>query len=290
MAFFGKGGRGDTRDAGQEVGHFAMLAEVRAYWEGLRQGTDLPRRDDIDPRGIAGALENTFLLERVAPGIARFRLAGMQLHDLMGMDVRGMPLSSLIEPQGRSRMAEALEAVFAGPGALEMSLEGERGHRSPAACRAHADLAAEERRWSGWVGDRLSGAAGRSWPGTASLCHRRGSGRKDHPAQRGRAPGAGPDPAPAFARIGRGCPAVRGRNPPPAARQAATAAGAFAGLTGKRCAEAHPTGFAGCASARVSVYSAMRRFSARRDVSSSATRKASSSDCDAFRRGSQAVW
>ena len=132
MAYFGKGGRGGSFDAGPEANRFAMLAEVRAYWEGLRQGHDLPRRDEIDPRGIAGALENTFLLERVAPGIARFRLAGMQLHDLMGMDVRGMPVSSLIEPQGRIRLAEALEGVFAGPGTLEVWLEGERGIGRPA--------------------------------------------------------------------------------------------------------------------------------------------------------------
>jgi len=119
-------------DGGPDGTKFAMLAEVRAYWEGLRQNADLPRRDEIDPRGIAGALENTFMLERVAPGIARFRLAGMQLHDMMGMDVRGMPVSSLIEPQGRIRLAEALEGVFAGPGTLEIWLEGERGIGRPA--------------------------------------------------------------------------------------------------------------------------------------------------------------
>ena len=114
------------------AGRFGLLAEVRAYWEGLRHGVALPQRDQIDPRGIAGALENTFLLERIAPGIARFRLAGMQLHDLMGMDVRGMPLSALIEPAGRNRLAEGLETVFAAPAITEIWLEGERGIGRPA--------------------------------------------------------------------------------------------------------------------------------------------------------------
>lgn len=132
MSFFGKGGHGGEFGAEEAANRFAMLAEVRAYWEGLRHGADLPRRDEIDPRGIARALENTFLLERVAPGVARFRIAGMQLHDLMGMDVRGMPLSSLIEPAGRNRLSEALEGVFAGPGTLELWLEGERGIFRPA--------------------------------------------------------------------------------------------------------------------------------------------------------------
>ena len=128
MSFLGKGGRGALQGG---MARFAMLAEVRAYWEGLREGGALPRRDQLDPRGIAGALENTFLLERVAPGIARFRLAGMQLHDLMGMDVRGMPLTTLIEPAGRSRLTEALEPVFAAPGIMELWLEGERSIGRP---------------------------------------------------------------------------------------------------------------------------------------------------------------
>ena len=131
MSYFGKGGRGPS-DTETEASKFGMLAEVRAYWEGLRHGTDLPKRDDLDPRGIAGALENTFLLERVAPGVARFRLAGMQLHDLMGMDVRGMPVTALIDPAGRGRMGDQLETVFAGPGTLEVWLEAERGLGRPA--------------------------------------------------------------------------------------------------------------------------------------------------------------
>jgi hypothetical protein len=85
----------------------------------------------IDPRGIAEALESTFLLERVAPGIARFRIAGMHLHDLIGLDVRGMPLSTLFDPAARTRLAEGLEAVFTTPAILEMWLEAERSLGRP---------------------------------------------------------------------------------------------------------------------------------------------------------------
>ena len=132
MSYFGRGGRGGSSDTEAGINRFGTLAEVRGYWEGLRKATDLPRRDEIDPRGIVGALENTFLLERVAPGVARFRLAGMQLHDLMGMDVRGMPLTALIDPAGRSRISDQLESVFAGPGTMEVWLEAERGLGRPA--------------------------------------------------------------------------------------------------------------------------------------------------------------
>ena len=131
LSFLGKGGKSGSSDGGTGGPRFAMLAEVRAYWEGLRVNGALPERDQIDPRGIAGALENTFLLERVAPGIARFRLAGMQVHDLMGMDVRGMPLSALFEPAARSRLADGLEGAFSSPAVLEMWLEAERGIGRP---------------------------------------------------------------------------------------------------------------------------------------------------------------
>ncbi|MCW1917640.1 PAS domain-containing protein [Rhodobacter sp. KR11] len=131
LSFLGKGGKTGANSGGPSGPRFAMLAEVRAYWEGLRVGGSLPARDRIDPRGIAGALENTFLLERIAPGIARFRIAGMMVHDVMGMDVRGMPLSALYEPQGRNRLSDALEGVFAGPATLELWLEAERSIGRP---------------------------------------------------------------------------------------------------------------------------------------------------------------
>jgi hypothetical protein len=127
MAFSSSG------DMGQSAGgpRFALLAQVRAYWQGLRHGTALPQRETIDPRGIAEALESTFLLERVAPGIARFRIAGMHLHDLIGMDLRGMPLSTLFDPAARTRLAEGLEAVFTTPAILELWLEAEHGLGRP---------------------------------------------------------------------------------------------------------------------------------------------------------------
>ncbi|NUB43306.1 PAS domain-containing protein [Fertoebacter nigrum] len=111
---------------------FAAIAQVRAYWEGLRRGNDLPLRSAIDPRGIEGALEQAFLLERIAPGLARFRLAGMTLSDLMGMDVRGMPLSAMLDPSARLRLASVLEQVFREPAALDLSLEADRGIGRPA--------------------------------------------------------------------------------------------------------------------------------------------------------------
>ncbi|EEW26423.1 PAS domain-containing protein [Rhodobacter ferrooxidans] len=110
---------------------FAQTAEVRAYWEALRDGATLPARAQIDPRGIAGALDCAFIIERIAPGIARFRLAGMHLVELMGMEVRGMPLSAMFDPMGRAALATGLEQVFKGPSILDLRLAAERGLGKP---------------------------------------------------------------------------------------------------------------------------------------------------------------
>jgi hypothetical protein len=126
LTYFGRGRRPTDGKS------FGVLQEVRAYWEALRSDGTLPRRDQLDPRGIAGALENVFLLERIAAGHARIRLAGMQLTDLMGMEVRGMPLTALFEPAARARLTDALEPVFAAPSGLELWLEAERGLGRPA--------------------------------------------------------------------------------------------------------------------------------------------------------------
>jgi hypothetical protein len=105
---------------------------VRAYWEALREAGTLPRRDQIDPRGMSNALEQVFLIEQVAPGHARFRLAGMLMNDLLGMEVRGMPLTSLLEPGARGRLSDGLGSVFSGAAVLELWLEAERGIGRPA--------------------------------------------------------------------------------------------------------------------------------------------------------------
>ncbi|WP_249275988.1 PAS domain-containing protein [Rhodobacter sp. JA431] len=109
-----------------------VVAQMRAYWEGLRKGRDVPARAEIDPRGLESALEYAFILERVAPGMGRFRLAGMHLNDLMGMEVRGMPLTALFTPEGRKRVADATEAVFSGPSVAELVLTAEAGIGKPA--------------------------------------------------------------------------------------------------------------------------------------------------------------
>lgn len=107
--------------------NYPAIAQVEAYWDGLRNGRAVPARSEIDPRGMNDALEYAFILERIAAGVARFRLAGMHLTDLMGMEVRGMPLTSMFTPDSRVKISAAMEQVFEGPEIVQISLRGERG-------------------------------------------------------------------------------------------------------------------------------------------------------------------
>lgn len=111
---------------------YPLINEVEAYWEGLRNGRAMPTRAEIDPRGLERALRNSFVAERIAPGVVRFRVAGQHLHDLMGMDVRGMPLSAFFVPEARDRVAKVVEDMFVVPQVSRLNLSGGRGMGRPA--------------------------------------------------------------------------------------------------------------------------------------------------------------
>lgn len=101
----------------------AALAAFQRYWQTMRQGASVPRRSDIDPRGIEPLLANAFIVERIAPGLARLRIAGSHLTDLMGMEVRGMPISAFLEPDSRDALALHLVRLFDQPAALRLALK-----------------------------------------------------------------------------------------------------------------------------------------------------------------------
>ena len=110
------------------------LRQAEAYWAGLRRGDEIPSRAQVDPRGLENILSQTFILERVAPGIARFRLAGQRVNELAGMEVRGMPLTAFFTVEARKTVSAALESMFDEPSIIEMELQTEatrlRGSRT----------------------------------------------------------------------------------------------------------------------------------------------------------------
>lgn len=112
-------------------GRTAELEAFETYWSSMRREGGVPFRTQIDPRGIESLLGNAFVAEKIAPGLARLRIAGNHLSDVMGMEVRGMPLSSLIEPEDRDQLADALVDVFERPATLRLELTTKAGFRQP---------------------------------------------------------------------------------------------------------------------------------------------------------------
>lgn len=98
------------------------LRQAEAYWTALLTGDSVPMRSQVDPRGLENILEYTFILERIAPDLARFRLAGSHLSKLAGMEVRGMPLTAFFEPSARTQVSDVLEQVFARPAVAELGM------------------------------------------------------------------------------------------------------------------------------------------------------------------------
>ena len=163
---------GITQGEGRaETADFHQLQAVRAYWEAMRKPGHLPRRDDINPRGIASALEQVFLVEQIAPHHGRLRLAGMALSDLLGMDPRGMPVTALLEPVARATLSEALGGLFRGEHLLDLWLEAERGIGRPPPMGADAVAAAYRGLWRAGSGARVPVYQGPDWPRTAPFCH-----------------------------------------------------------------------------------------------------------------------
>ncbi len=101
-------------------------AAVEAHWRAIGGETGLPSRDDLDPSHMVEALDRLLLIERIAPRQARIRIAGQRVGDLLGMDLRGMPLSCLISPPSRAWLGESLEGLFDGPNMVELGLAGPR--------------------------------------------------------------------------------------------------------------------------------------------------------------------
>ncbi len=119
----------DRFDSGRSL---SPIRQAEAYWTALLTGNAVPMRSQIDPRGLENILEYTFILERIAPGLARFRLAGSHLNKLAGMEVRGMPMTAFFDPASRDQITAHLERVFAAPAVAELSMisKGKLGRTS----------------------------------------------------------------------------------------------------------------------------------------------------------------
>lgn len=99
-----------------------IIESIKAHWNTLRAGRIAPFRTEINPSAIVAALGNMFILERINPGDVRIRLAGLKICNLMGMEVRGMPLTSFMAADSRAQLDAVIEVVLDHPSTAELSL------------------------------------------------------------------------------------------------------------------------------------------------------------------------
>ncbi|WP_162933060.1 PAS domain-containing protein [Roseovarius sp. EL26] len=114
-----------------------QLRLMRHYWDSKCEDGQIPKRSMINPQGITSLLGSSFIAEKIAPGMARFRMAGTHLSDLMGMDVRGMPVSSFIAQPDRAQFSDLLVDLFETPASLTFNL---RSISKPGAPDLHGRL------------------------------------------------------------------------------------------------------------------------------------------------------
>lgn len=125
-------GNGDRADSQFTVTNPTALVNLEAYWNTLSPDGRIPRRTDLDPARLGELIEDAMIVERVAPGVARIRVAGQRIAALVGSEPRGMPLSVLFEGADRGRLATQVEIAFKMPSVVELPLEGVRGLGRPA--------------------------------------------------------------------------------------------------------------------------------------------------------------
>ena len=109
---------------------YAAIRTVLSYWETRRGARIAPARSEIEPAPLAEVLRFMFIAEIVAPGVARLRFAGQHLHDLLGMEPRGMPRSCLLAAPSRDELAGALARVQKGA-RVQLPLRAARGLGKP---------------------------------------------------------------------------------------------------------------------------------------------------------------
>lgn len=112
----------------------AALDEVQEYWQTLRdRGGIAPSRAELDPRGFSKSLSNCFVAEAITPRHLRLRLAGQHLTEIMGMDMRGMPLSAMILPDSRPHLEQILSEAMSGvPEPIRLNLFAPQRFSQPA--------------------------------------------------------------------------------------------------------------------------------------------------------------
>ena len=103
------------------------IAQLQSYWNVLSENGAPPNRADVDPRRIMNILPHFMLMERIAPGIVRIRVAGSDVSGAVGTDLRGMPLSALFDTEARRRLPNIIETTLNSGSRAKLHLRAKSG-------------------------------------------------------------------------------------------------------------------------------------------------------------------
>ncbi|MDJ0513673.1 MAG: PAS domain-containing protein [Methyloceanibacter sp.] len=95
----------------------ATTTKLYAYWNEIRNGRIAPQRFEVDPGRISALLRETFIAESCGLFAFRFRLAGTEVCQHFGRELRGIDFLSLWSLEDRRSMFATLESVV-GEGAV----------------------------------------------------------------------------------------------------------------------------------------------------------------------------
>lgn len=112
-------------------GSLDPLDHLWMYWNNLRDRAPVPARCDVRPAALGPALPHACVIERQIGGVPRFRVVGGLMNDLLGMDVRGMPVTSLFSVGLRARLSSAMDQVFEAPSVLTASVTSTGSYGAP---------------------------------------------------------------------------------------------------------------------------------------------------------------
>jgi|GEM_PF-419664 len=121
-----------ARDKDETLDHHMAFTRLRQHWNSLRDTVHRPpKARDLQPHILGAALPFVFLVENLGGEILRLKLGGTHLCDVMGMELRGMPLRCFFAYNERPRFAAAVEPVFTGPAELDIRLQSSYSEIEP---------------------------------------------------------------------------------------------------------------------------------------------------------------
>lgn len=95
------------------------LHQLEAYWEALRPPKDIPNRDDVNPAGFDGIMDEVLILERQENDQVLFRVSGQKHNDLLGVTLESVPFQALFDSKIRPLVNVQMLAVFEKPAILK---------------------------------------------------------------------------------------------------------------------------------------------------------------------------